>query len=297
LVDGSTSAQPLGVFVACKVLDAGYQWALWRTDDTHRLYASEWSLFLDPAYDGSKRELCDWINEAVRHHGTHSAYVNLIERRADLILVAREPSNDEDQLARKREVRLDVEAVALDAFIFLLNSENPVDQLTIDQVRDIYTGRIVNWKEVGGPDAEIKPFQRNRNSGSQELMEKLVMKDQQMMSVPEMMVGTSMAEPFTMLDKNPHGVCYTVFFYHEHMAPAATVKACAIDGVWPESQTIADGTYPFVTDVYVVIRDDLPPESPARKLRDWLLSPTGQSIVSQCGYVPVGETDPSLSAE
>jgi phosphate transport system substrate-binding protein len=297
LVDGSTSTQPLGRFIACRILDAGYQWNPWNSDDTRRLYASEWSLFADSEYDGSKRELCDWINAIVQHRGTHSAYVNLIEGRADLILVAREPSLDESQIANDRQIALDVEAIALDAFVFLLNTANPVEQLTVDQIRDIYTGRIVNWMEVGGPDAEITPFQRNRNSGSQELMERLVMKDLQMIRAPDMMVGTSMAEPFTMLDKNPHGIGYTVYFYHEHMAPAARVKACAVNGVLPEPRTIADGTYPLVTRVYAAIRDDSPADSPARKLRDWLLSPTGQAIVGQCGYVPVGETDPEAQAE
>ena len=74
LVDGSTSTQPLGIFIACRILDAGYQWALWETEDSLRLSASEWFLFADPEYDGSKRELCDWINATVRHRGTHSAY-------------------------------------------------------------------------------------------------------------------------------------------------------------------------------------------------------------------------------
>jgi phosphate transport system substrate-binding protein len=297
LVDGSTSTQPLGVFIACKILDAGYEWALWRTEDAHRLRASEWFLFAETHYDGSKQELCDWINAAVRHQGTHSAYVNLINGRADLILVAREPSVDEEELANANLVTLDVDIVGLDAFVFLLNKDNPVEQLTVDQIRSIYTGRIVNWKEVGGPDAEITPFQRNRNSGSQELMEKLVMKDLRMIRAPEMMVGTSMAEPFTMLDEDPNGIGYTVYFYHEHMAPTAAVKACAIDGIQPKPETIADRAYPFVTSVYAVIRNDSAGDSPARKLRDWLLTPTGQAIVGQCGYVPVGEIDAEVEVE
>jgi phosphate transport system substrate-binding protein len=84
---------------------------------------------------------------------------------------------------------------------------------------------------------------------------------------------------------------------HEHMAPAARVKACAINGILPEPRTLADGTYPFITNVYVVILEDLTSDSPARKLRDWLLAPTGQAIVSQCGYIPVGDTDPEVKPE
>ena len=133
-----------------------------------------------------------------------------------------------------------------------------------------------------------------RNSGSQELMQKLVMKDLQMPPVPDMMVGTSMAAPFTMLDNDPHGVGYTVYFYHEHMAPEASVKDCAIDGVMPGPKTIRDGEYPLVTEVYVAIRTNLPGDAPARRLRDWLLSPAGQAIVEECGYVPIGQTAPPV---
>jgi phosphate transport system substrate-binding protein len=202
-------------------------------------------------------------------------------------------------LAKRNQADLEVRPVALDAFVLLLNSENPVTQLSINEIRGIYSGRIANWNEIGngGPDAEIHPFQRNRNSGSQELMQNLVMKELQMMQVPDMMVGTSMAQPFTQLDEDPYGIGYTVYFYQEHMAPAARVKACAVNGVLPAPATIADGSYPLATEVYVVIRDDLPANSSARRLRDWLLSPAGQAIVKQCAYVAVGDTDPAVDAD
>ena len=71
------------------------------------------------------------------------------------------------------------------------------------------------------------------------------------------------------------------------MAPPGRTKACAVENVLPTSETIRSGQYPFVTEVYVVVRHDLPPKHPARRLRDWLLSPTGQSMVEQTGYVAV----------
>ena len=93
------------------------------------------------------------IRNLVQVHGTSEAYINLINNRADLILVARSPSEDELIQAAKLGVQLDVRPVALDAFVFLLNGKNPVTDLTIEQIRDIYSGQIVNWREVGGPDA------------------------------------------------------------------------------------------------------------------------------------------------
>jgi phosphate transport system substrate-binding protein len=80
----------------------------------------------------------------IGHHGTHSAYLNLINNEADLILVARSPSMEELELARLSGVDLDVQPVALDAFIFIANEDNPVDSLSLDEIQRIYTGELTN---------------------------------------------------------------------------------------------------------------------------------------------------------
>ena len=233
--------------------------------------------------------LYDRINKLIHYNGTHDAYVNLLSGRAELVLVARLPSEDELLLAEKRKGPLESRPVALDAFVFLLNPGNPVETLTIEQIRGIYSGRIVNWREVGGPDTAIRPYQRNRNSGSQELMQKLVMKGRAMIEAPDLLVEALMSSAFLTINGDVQGIDYSVYYYQEFMAPPGRAKACAIENVLPTSETIRSRRYPFVTEVYVVVRRDLPPEHPARRLRDWLLSPTGQRMVEQTGYVAVAE--------
>jgi phosphate transport system substrate-binding protein len=289
-VDGSTSTEPLQRVIACRVFDAPQEWIHSESDDSKHVIATDmYEAMSREDYHGEKKEICDFINYRTKHNGTDKAYVNLIERRTDLILVAREPSPDEQELARRQTVELDVQPIALDAFVFLLNRKNPVGDLTLAQIRDIYSGRIKNWHDVDGNNAEIHPYQRTRNSGSQELMQSLVMKERKMIKAPDMLTGTLMASPFLAIDDDVQGIGYSVYFYQEFMSPPAAVKGCAVEGVLPSSENIRNRRYPLVTEVYVVVRRDLPPDHSALKLRDWLLTPAGQSVVEESGYVPITE--------
>jgi len=227
------------------------------------------------------------IDERIVHNGTHEAYVSLLQGYTDLILVARKPSPDERWIASTERIPLDVQPVALDAFVFLLHQENSLEGLTLDQLRAIYAGQILNWQEVGGADARINAYQRNPNSGSQELMLDLVMQGTEMASAPPEMIGTAMTGPYNQMHSDPNGIAYSIYYYKEHMAPKANVKLAAVNGVAPTPDHIADLSYPLTAPVYVVVRGDLPAGSAARYLRDWLLSAEGQAVVNESGYVSV----------
>jgi phosphate transport system substrate-binding protein len=290
-MDGSTSTQPLQMILTCKVFGLGSRW-FHDEDDTRALFPRR-PMDYDHEFNQYSNEfvqkmlLCDHVRDLVQPHGTSEAYLNLIEKRADLIFVARLPSDDERILAGKFGVQLDARPVALDAFVFLLNGENPIESLTIEQIRDIYSGRIVNWREAGGPDAPIRPYQRPRNSGSQELMQRLVMKGRAMIEARDLLRGGLMSGVFLALDDDVDGIGYSVYYYQEFMGPQKSVKACAVDGVLPTSESIRSRRYPLLAEVYVVVCLDLPRESPAYRLRDWLLGPAGQGVVEESGYVAV----------
>ena len=113
-------------------------------------------------------------NVDVTHSKTHNAYVNLINKKSDLILVTY-PSEEEQQLAKDAGVELEIVPVVKEAFVFFVNKENSIDNLTLNQIQDIYSGKVTNWKEVGGTDAQILAYQRPQNSGSQSGMLSLVM--------------------------------------------------------------------------------------------------------------------------
>ncbi len=118
-------------------------------------------------------------------------------------------------------------------------------------------------------------------------MQKLVMKDSTMIKAPDLLVGVIMSSPFLAIGKDTHGIGYSVYFYQEFMAPPSAIKACAVEGVLPTSETIGRRRYPLVTEVYVVMRRDTPADHAACRLRDWMLAPAGQRVVSESGYVPL----------
>jgi phosphate transport system substrate-binding protein len=227
----------------------------------------------------------------VSHDGTHGAYEKVIQSESDMGLVARPPSPDELDLAKEKGVELEAVPFALDAFVFIKNYRNPVTSLTIRQIQDIYAGKITNWTAVGGDDSAIRACQRNRNSGSQELMEKLVMKDIPFKDVPDRhapkTVLYGMGGPFLALSRNEEAIAYSVYYYEHFMAGSPDTELLAVDGVLPSYDTIHAGTYPYVTRVYVVTRKGLAPDSQAAKLRNWLLSDEGQAVVRESGYVPI----------
>lgn len=294
-VDGSTSALPVARIVACKVLGAKYEWRHQESKDERTVVASDILEGLtNENYRGEKKDLCDYINRIVEHHGTHEAYSNLINSKADLIFVARQPSDNEHKMALGARVEIDAVPVALDAFVFLLNTRNPVTSLTIDQIRDIYSGKVKNWKDVGGADARVVAYQRNRNAGSQETMKRLVMKDRALITGPDVLESTLMSMTILRISEDPNGIAYSFYFYQELMASQAGVRPCAVKGIAPTAQTIRDRTYPLVTEVYAVTRNGLDDSQPTQRLRNWLLTKEGQLVIAETEYVPL--TEPNSSA-
>ncbi len=274
-VDGSTSAHPLQVLIACKILGVEYSWMPGWFDETYRIW---------PSFD-EKPDIAQFILDSIIHNGTHSSYTNLINGKADIIIVAREASNDEINLADSAGVKLTTTPIALDAFVFIVNIKNPVHSLAVKEIQDIYTGNITFWNEVGGTNTEINPYQRNPNSGSQELMLSLVMKDLEMMDFPEMIL-IGMMGPINRITEDKDGLGYTVYFFEQFMAPNDSLKLLAVNGVVPEYNTLKKREYIYTTDVYVVIREDLDGSSTAYQLYLWLLTDKGQSVIEESGYIP-----------
>jgi phosphate transport system substrate-binding protein len=119
------------------------------------------------------------------------------------------------------------------------------------------------------------------------------MKGRAMLAAPDLLTGAIMSHPYLALDQDVHGIGYSVYYYGEFMAPRTGIKLCAVDGVVPTSVTIRSRRYPLITEVFVAARRDLPPDHPARRLRDWLLEPAGQAVVEESGYVPILEASKS----
>jgi phosphate transport system substrate-binding protein len=223
------------------------------------------------------------------HNKTHQAYLNLLQGAADIIFVT-EPSEDELALAAQNEIELEVVPVVRDAFVFVANKQNPVDSLTAAQIQAIYQGLITSWREVGGEDKEIIAYQRPRNSGSQTLMEGLVMRGLTMVQPPVEHMPAGMGdliERVSGYENADRALGYSVYYYAHSMYNRETMKFLAVNGVKPEKITIAGETYPFTIAYYAVLRQSEPAGSPARILLEWLLSDSGQELAEQSGYVPL----------
>lgn len=236
----------------------------------------------------SREEVAD-LTEFSR---TTASYRALMAGEADLLLAGEPEAAVMEELETGGQWLLT--PFATDALVFVVNPDNPVDNLTTQQVQDIYTGQITNWSQVGGEDREIVPFQRNPEAGSQALMEKLVMGDLELMQAPSQWVSGSMAsllEGVRQYDNSPAAIGYTVYYYAHDMEMAQGLKVLSIDGVAPNASSIRSGEYPFLNPYYVCINKDAPEDSPTRILYNWLLSQEGQRLVAQEGYVSVLEQE------
>ncbi len=224
------------------------------------------------------------------HNTTAQAYDNLIAGNCDVIFVS-EPSDDILQRAEAAGVTFEMIGIGRDGFVFVVNQDNPVQSLTVAQIQDIYTGKITNWSEVGGEDLDIIAYQREQNSGSQNLMEKMVMQGLPMMEVPTSLMIDSMAGLIDCVastyENSRAAIGYSIYLYAKEQYVKDSIRFLSIDGVEPTDETIASGEYPLSKIVYAIIRADEPEDSPARQLVNWLLTDEGQQAVIAGGYTGI----------
>ncbi len=225
--------------------------------------------------------------EQVIHTKTTNSYNRLYNGEVDLLIVY-EPA--ETIVERMKTEPLCIKPIGLDALVFLANTANPLESLTVEQLVDIYSGKVADWAEVGGPDKELLAFQRPVGSGSQTLMQKLVMGDVEMVSGDNVFRYSTMSdilEGMLSYNNEDNTLGYSVFYYANNMYFEKDLKLMGVDGVIPSTQTIYDGSYKLTNAFYAVVRTDEPADSNAKKLFDWMTGEAGQQLVLDLGYVPV----------
>jgi ABC-type phosphate transport system substrate-binding protein len=235
----------------------------------------------------------------ILHTKTTNAYYRLADNGADLLIVYA-ASEDVLKQIEAAGYKLNIKPIGKDALVFMANASNPVQSLTHEQLVDIYSGKLTDWSQVGGEKEELLAFQRPVDSGSQNMMLKLVMKDTPMMSGPNVMTFDSMEGILeAMADYSNEGntLGYSVFYYAKNMYQMPELKFMKVNGVEPSLQTIYDNTYPYINEFYAVIREDEPEGTNARKIFDWLTAEDGQALVKELGYVPVSMAEAERQAE
>lgn len=212
------------------------------------------------------------------------------ENGTRLIIAYEAPESVKEEL-KADGAPLDQKAIGRDALVFIVNEDNPVQSLTRQQLRDIYAGKITNWKDVGGKDQEIVAFQRGEDSGSQTLFKKLLIQGGELMTPPSELAPAAMGELVDSIadyNNSANAIGFSVYYYIDQMYSKPGLRLLAVDGVTPSNDTLADGSYPLCNDFYAVIHPDAAADSPERRLYDWLDTDAGQDCIKKSGYVAVG---------
>lgn len=227
-------------------------------------------------------------DNAVKTTGTPQAYQNLVSESADLLIVY-EADAETKKLIAESGTKLEYHPIGRDALVFFTNSSNPVKSLTTAQYKAIYTGKLTNWKQVGGKDAKIVGYQRPEASGSQALFRKYVVGDAKLVKAPADRISGEMGEIIdgvASYANSGNALGYSVYYYLANMYAVDGITMLGVGGVQPSKATLADGSYPYTNDFFAVIRAKEPADSPARKVLAWLLSDDGRTAVADAGYVP-----------
>lgn len=217
---------------------------------------------------------------------TSNAYERLINGETDIIFAA-EPSKNHRELIESKGDGFALTPIASEAFVFFTNVKNPVDNLTIKQIQEIYSGNITNWKEVNGQNKRILPYQRPENSGSQTVMQNRVMKEVPMLAPTEETYAGGMGEIISRVAnyKNAiNSIGYSFMYYSSEMVKNNQIKRISIDGIEPSPENIRNKTYPFTVPVYAVTLKSNDDEN-VDKFIQWILSEEGQILIENTGYV------------
>ncbi len=208
-------------------------------------------------------------DSAMQDKNTVRGYTAIVDGDTDILFCAA-PSADQKAYAEEKGVELVYVPVGLEAFVFFVNENNPVDSLTVDQIRKIYAGEIRNWKDVGGPNRVINPVSRLEGSGSQSAMNAFM--------------GEYETAPKSPLAFSGASIGFSFRFYLDGMVANEGVKMISLNGVYPNAENIRSGQYPVIAQFYAIYRaDNDNPNIPI--LIDWILSDEGQVLIESCGYV------------
>ena len=214
----------------------------------------------------------------------------LYDTTTRMLVVYEAPDYVKEEL-QEANVQLEQKPIGVDALVFIVNEDNPVQALTQQQLRDIYAGKITNWKDVGGKNQEIVAFQRGEDSGSQTQFKKLLIQGGELMTPPSELAPAEMGELVDSIadyNNSANAIGFSVYYYIDQMYSKPGLRLLTVDGVTPSNDTLADGSYPLCNDFYAVIHPDAAADSPERRLYDWLDTDAGQDCIKKSGYVAVG---------
>ena len=255
---------------------------------------------LYPVYSAFVRAVysADKVNEEKRGadkildcNGTPYAYTRLIRGQTDIIFAAG-PSEEQLKMAKDAGMELYLTPIGREAFVFFVNTKNPVNGLSINDIQKIYSGEIRNWREFGGKNSAIRAFQRPGNSGSQTALIGF-MGDIPLMTPPEEDVAGDMGGIVSRVASYRNygnAIGYSFLFFATEMVNDNKIKLLELNGIAPTRENVANRTYPYAAEFYAVTSGTENPN--ADRLIEWILSEQGQYLIDKTGYTPLYRTAP-----
>ena len=219
------------------------------------------------------------ITLAISGGGSGNGIKALNEKLCQVAMSSRDIKASEIEQGKARGVNPVRTAVAVDALVPVVHPQNPVANLTTADLRDIYSGKITNWKELGGVDGNIVVVSRDTSSGTYETWEGIIMKKEKV--APTALVQASNGAVVQAVSKNKRAIGYIGFGYLND-----SLKKLVVDGIVATPETALANTWPIARELYLFT--DGQPTGPVKKLMDFLLDPKkGQKAVAETGYIPL----------
>lgn len=210
-------------------------------------------------------------DSAMQYKNTVRGYQAVVDGTTDILFCAG-PSEEQRKYAEDKGVELVYVPIGLEGFVFFVNENNPVDSLTVEEVRKIYACEYKNWSDVGGANRVINPVTRLEGSGSQTAFEAFMGDYEIGRKSPFAITGASIGFSFR--------------YYMDGIVENDSVKMLSLNGVYPSAENIRNRSYPIVAQFYAIYRADNDNEN-IPVLVDWILSDEGQELIEKTGYIRI----------
>jgi phosphate transport system substrate-binding protein len=245
---------------------------------------------LYPLYAGALRSLCEPSADIhATTMGSDWTFKMLLNGDVDLIF-SPAPSKQQEEDARTRNLTYQMTPIAREAFVFFVHRDNPVDNLSQDDIRAIYSGKVTHWEALNPAwEGAIKPFQRNEGSGSQTRLQRFMGDIPIMPPLREDRLGGmgGIINDVAAYRNHHEAIGFSFRYFTEEMFKNGDIKLLPIDGIAPTTENIQNGSYPLLSDFGIItVR---PRSENTQKLVDFFFSAAGQELIEKTGYVPLAK--------
>ena len=225
--------------------------------------------------------------EYVSSYSVSDAYKKIIEEDTEVVLAT---DIDQDTLdwIKANNVEVEITPIAKDAIVFFNNNQNPVTNLTVNNIKDIYSAKVTNWSEVGGENLDIIAYPPKEDTEEVYMLTKFMGSRNVAkpgLRIPDVTVTKVYDAVSKYLDTRKKAIGYTTYNNSKNITDYDNVRTLSINGVVPTDESIRSGEYAGAMNIYAIIKKDTPVNSQTRNFVNYILSQNGQDIINEGGYI------------